>query len=391
MISLDIPSTSDRIHFVDSLRSVLMMMGIVLHSAGVFDPQHSWTIQSNTTADFAGYLVQAIHFFRMQSFFLVAGIFYSLTLNKYGPRQAFRLKMTRILVPMIATILSLNILRHFVLVQSGWGSMDLVQFFLTGKCIGQTWFLLYLLLFFAITSVFFLVPGSRTLLRRPVEFLRSQPLILLILLFPAVPVFIMFAYWHGFPLYFQIPNIFYLDTFFHYLPFFIFGYFLGGSRNLLSGFSRVDSRLAVLLLAGSLLVRSLSQPLEGLWSYLVFAYFDNLSRMAVIMIGFNLFYRFFNRNSNRWRFLSEASYTMYLFSPLIIVLLGLAVINAHLPPLPGLLVLIPTALAAALLIHKYMVCKSALFSFLFNGKRIIQSKPRPISPEREVDGPVPEF
>jgi len=37
---------SDRIHFMDSLRAFLMMLGVVLHSAQVFNPAREWAISS---------------------------------------------------------------------------------------------------------------------------------------------------------------------------------------------------------------------------------------------------------------------------------------------------------------------------------------------------------
>ncbi|GEM_PF-2177557 len=36
----------NRLYFMDSMRSVLMLLGVILHSAQVFNPEKSWVIYS---------------------------------------------------------------------------------------------------------------------------------------------------------------------------------------------------------------------------------------------------------------------------------------------------------------------------------------------------------
>ncbi|RLT99338.1 MAG: hypothetical protein D9N11_14165 [Ketobacter sp.] len=73
-----------RIHFLDQLRSHMMLLGIVLHAAGSYDnlpPGELWPYKSEGTHQGYSILINFIHSFRMQVFFLVAGLFAALPLQ----------------------------------------------------------------------------------------------------------------------------------------------------------------------------------------------------------------------------------------------------------------------------------------------------------------------
>ena len=66
----------DRLHYMDSLRATAMFLGLVIHAAVVFA---QWTIDPVRVHDepsmFLHYIMELIHVFRMELFFLVAGFF----------------------------------------------------------------------------------------------------------------------------------------------------------------------------------------------------------------------------------------------------------------------------------------------------------------------------
>ena len=64
----------ERLHYLDAMRSILMILGIVLHSANVFSDS-DWAIQNIDTSVYFSYLVEVIHLFRMPAFFIVSGFF----------------------------------------------------------------------------------------------------------------------------------------------------------------------------------------------------------------------------------------------------------------------------------------------------------------------------
>ena len=73
---------SNRIHFMDSMRSVLMMLGVVIHSFQVYNPRQSWVIYSNDSTVVAYWVVKVLITFRMPAFFMISGFFALITINK---------------------------------------------------------------------------------------------------------------------------------------------------------------------------------------------------------------------------------------------------------------------------------------------------------------------
>ena len=73
----------DRLHYMDSLRATAMFLGLVLHAGVVFA---QWPIDPLRSHDepsvFLHYIMEIIHVFRMELFFLVAGFFSVLLVQK---------------------------------------------------------------------------------------------------------------------------------------------------------------------------------------------------------------------------------------------------------------------------------------------------------------------
>ena len=65
---------NQRIYYLDAMRGVLMMLGVVLHSAQVFNPREEWLFYSQKSTEFAPILIDTIHLFRMPAFFIVSAV-----------------------------------------------------------------------------------------------------------------------------------------------------------------------------------------------------------------------------------------------------------------------------------------------------------------------------
>ena len=76
------PQKTERIHALDSLRAIMMLLGIVLHTAmtySVTDYSPGWPYKDISATHLSNdYMHELIHSFRMQIFFVVAGFFASL-------------------------------------------------------------------------------------------------------------------------------------------------------------------------------------------------------------------------------------------------------------------------------------------------------------------------
>ena len=100
-----IPHKTERLHALDSLRAIMMMLGLVLHSVITYiggEPYSSWPIRDpnnfNTNLEFINSI---IHVFRMPIFMIVAGFFAALLFYERGSKKMFKNRMNRILLPFL--------------------------------------------------------------------------------------------------------------------------------------------------------------------------------------------------------------------------------------------------------------------------------------------------
>ncbi|HMK02375.1 MAG TPA: hypothetical protein VK552_23890, partial [Reyranella sp.] len=80
-------ATPSRYHALDALRAAMMFLGIYLHATVAYSPVGGWPYkpaQLTTALDFS---VGLIHVFRMPVFYVMAGFFAALLLQRYGFRR----------------------------------------------------------------------------------------------------------------------------------------------------------------------------------------------------------------------------------------------------------------------------------------------------------------
>ena len=133
--------------YLDNLRAILMLMGLVLHSCAAFSVSGYWLVTYIEPLTWADTVNQLIHWFRMPLFFIISGFFGAYLLLKYSIMQFLKNKMMRIGLPLITAILVFNTL------QAGMLSVVNNQpFAQTYQQIGSghLWFLINLLLYFFI-------------------------------------------------------------------------------------------------------------------------------------------------------------------------------------------------------------------------------------------------
>ena len=77
------PGTATRFHALDALRAAMMFLGIYLHAVVAYSPNGGWLLkppQLTTTLDWS---MIVIHIFRMPVFYVMAGFFSALLLQRY--------------------------------------------------------------------------------------------------------------------------------------------------------------------------------------------------------------------------------------------------------------------------------------------------------------------
>ena len=94
-----------RYHSLDSLRAIMMLLGLVLHASINYLPfihaDANWAYQDAQTHSFFSWLLVFIHIFRMPTFFFIAGFFAAFLLATRGTRGFLRHRMNRIGIPLV--------------------------------------------------------------------------------------------------------------------------------------------------------------------------------------------------------------------------------------------------------------------------------------------------
>ena len=93
--------SDDRLHGLDALRGIALLLGVVLHTLMSFFPVPIWIVVDSETSPVASVLFFAIHLFRMTTFFLIAGLFAHMMLGRKGLWGFLRDRLIRIAGPLV--------------------------------------------------------------------------------------------------------------------------------------------------------------------------------------------------------------------------------------------------------------------------------------------------
>ncbi len=114
------PESGIRFHDMDSLRAAMMLLGLVFHAAWFFQPIYF----GNTLSDSQGstgflYFFAWVHQFRMHVFFLIAGFFACLLVQKRGHLNFAKNRFVRVVIPLLLSMLTIWPLMKFQYVRGG--------------------------------------------------------------------------------------------------------------------------------------------------------------------------------------------------------------------------------------------------------------------------------
>lgn len=366
-----------RIHEMDAMRSVLMLLGVVLHSALPYASGHHWLVSDSAQSPVMTAIVAVIHEFRMPGFFVVAGYFAMMVLRSRSTRLFLADRLRRMLVPFCVVFLSFNMLQMWILTEpSPTGLVDFLQRGFLPKlwdshAVGHLWFLLYLALYVLVVAAAS-GPLRRFADRGWADKLREPWMIRGLLLFASLAPLALVAANHvvdG-----AIGGMFggIIDGFdlLYYAPFFALGMVFESSDQLLANFARPRWPDYVIgLLAASLLTAGIVLGIhEGLANALLLVVTAATSWFTTRIL-FQLFRRYASKPSATWRYLSDASYSVYLFHHIAVIVMALLLLPYHWPAGVKYLVVMLVASVWALGIHHFVVRRFALAGYLFNGRK----------------------
>ncbi len=371
-----------------------MMLGIVLHGAMFYltspPPAMPGFVDRNNSALF-DVVMAFIHSFRMPTFFVVAGFFTALLVEKRGLSATYKDRARRVLAPFVAGFVTIMPLTLLFMVDfqlaAGYGSHRLWpdlralqsldrDMRAMGAPQGQIpvlhlWFLYYLCYFYLLIPVCrFLVGGSlkyEARVRRALE----SPLTLVLLVLHAAAT--LWPY-HGGQVYegflFLKPH---LPSLIYYGSFFVFGYFLYHYRDFLRFLARRVPAWG--LLSGFLFplatwASALDNAARGasVELHLAAVLANAACTWALICLFIGGTQRWFDRESPWIQYVSQSSYWVFLVHMPLVAFAGWWLVQFDFPSvLKFLLVCAFTSVVAFLTFH-YWVQKTWLSTFL-HGRR----------------------
>ena len=150
----------ERIHSMDALRAIMMMLGIVLHSTEPYSlgDDSFWPKDPEATHLSLNYIFSLVHLFRMPIFFLIAGFFGALLFYERGLISMIRNRASRVVLPFIVFLLLLHpiiilVFDHTSTVFKDQISPVVTTMTLLPQITYHLWFLYYLIMITAFTLV----------------------------------------------------------------------------------------------------------------------------------------------------------------------------------------------------------------------------------------------
>jgi len=377
------PHKTERLHALDSLRAIMMILGVVLHSVLTYiggEPYAAWKIRDplyfNTNLE---WLSSWIHVFRMPIFMVVAGFFAALLFYERGELRMIKNRMNRITFPFLVFVVIL-----FVPVAAGMNWTDAVfashpdalnealSPFTSLAALLPTrtmhlWFLYYLIMFslvsFALGLLFKQLPTVSGFVHRGFEAIFKRPILRLVV-FTSITVGILLfidRYWVSTSTGF-IPDF---NTFLFYFFFYLFGWVLFKSKSLLSSFKKNDWLFTITGLALFSWYFFTDRSEMELWMIMSIR---SLCCWLFIFGMTGLFIRYGSNHSAVMRYVSDSSYWVYLIHlPLTIIIPGL-IADWNLPgTIKFLFVMSATALICFATYHFFV--RSTLIGKFLNGRK----------------------
>jgi len=385
----------DRLHGLDLLRALMMLLGIVLHGAQMYMTMElgfDYYVDSASSVLMDALLI-TINTFRMPLFFLLSGFFAAMIFSRRHLSGLVENRLRRIALPMLfflpplSVVLSVQWIIATNLTETGQLSLDtsLLKYpYLLWNNTHHLWFLYYLLIILSVTCAATMLwsrlpssvvePATRVLKRLPI--MGSGALVVIGLMFGAMAYHRSVGRLGG--------NIIW-EPYWPSVGFFgvctLLGWGLYYRQALLSVFvKRSWGYLAVALLCLVVALWAfLAQGEAGGNAYathhpvLVFANGLSVSFFMAAFLG--LFCRYFNQFNPRARYLSDSAYWTFLLHQPVLLLLALPMYDwAVAAEVKFLIVSVGTFVLCTISYHFWV--RDTAVGVLLNGRRYARRLPR---------------
>jgi len=380
-------ASTDRLHALDNLRALMMWLGIVLHvsvSHMVNDSPLPWHDDRSTPV--ADLLSAFIHTFRMPVFFILAGFFAAMLVQKRGVRGMVGNRLRRLGLPFAifwppvfaaSAVLALLFLHRMV--RGTWGlDASIVPprpNMPTGLTTMHLWFL-WMLLWFCVLAAPVLWVGERlpavsAAMTRVLARLGGTPWGFAVLALPLAAVGALYPQGVVVPSGAFVPP---LAEWLHNGLFFVFGWALWRHQQAL--FALYTRRwvafalagLPLFLATGGLVEAQRAGQLSGWNLPLCIAYVYNGASWLWSFAFIGLFLRYLQGPHPVLGYLADSSYWVYLLHLPLTIGFGALLFGAPLPALAKMTLNVAATTAVCLASYHLLVRYTAVSSLL-NGKR----------------------
>ncbi len=360
-----------------------MCLVVFFHAGNIYMVDGTWIINDPSQSMLFNGVNALMPTFRMTSFFMISGFFCYFSLIKYGPLKFLKLRLVRIFVPLLCTSLLINSLQFwFVSRYVDGNDIALVPFLLTklkyvwinNTWSSHLWFLINLTVYF-IACTFAYVASCylaakykihSAFLGRILNFIKHRYCLIPILPIASLLFFAVGSIWPPF-LYGRLFYVVDMYPVLRFLPFFLFGIWLFGDSIVQREFLK-GHVLEIPLFAFCLWV-SQSTSMDGTtMEKIAFTYFSVLASWISSSWCFIFFKTFFNHKSNFFKYLSDASYSIYLFHHIIVIVTGYYLIRYDFSPILKWLIVLMIAGTLTSSIHHFVILRFNIFRLMFNGK-----------------------
>jgi glucan biosynthesis protein C len=368
---------ASRYHALDALRAAMMFLGIYLHAVVAYSPNGGWPFkppQLTTTLDFSMIL---IHVFRMPVFYVMAGFFAALLLQRYGSRRAADNRFWRIVVPFVVGWIIIYPLVMFMSALGRRGLDPAIDFIRSGRFLDYAhplhlWFLEYLIVLYALAAIVVLAlplvvpPGMRAgllgIFRSVVQSVWA-PLPLGVLSFLAM-LLMAHPWLEDPPGFVPVTRL----VIAYGIPF-GFGWLLFINADLLD----ILARRGWFYMAGAVLAFVAYLALlfsfadRGMAFYALRAA-HALAMWCLILGTTGLFLRYLSGHSALRRYLCDSSYFLYIAHLPVILLFQLILLGVPLPPLAKIVLVLAATIAVLLPLYHYGV-RPTFIGAVLNGRK----------------------
>tara|TARA_R110002111_G_scaffold260707_2_gene332536 strand:- start:159 stop:1364 length:1206 start_codon:yes stop_codon:yes gene_type:complete len=379
---------TERIHSLDSLRAIMMLLGLVLHSALTYNITYhgdAWSLKDpNSTHIFSDFLVFLIHSFRMPIFFVVAGFFGAMLFYERQPIPMIKNRISRIVFPFIVFLFLLWPITIFAFgytnavfanqenpLEIALEPLTNILAFLP-KTTSHLWFLYYLAIITGTTVIFgFLLKNTRKftqIVTKIFDWLIQRPLPRI--LFFSSLIFLTLNFLGTSMVDASVSLIPELNTFAYYLIFYLIGWVLFKSKRHLDTFVRYDwictiSAIVLATVQGLIIQVYELQPNGN--SGMLILYSSVV--VCLFMFGITgLFIRYSSKHSARMRYISDSSYWVYLIHLPITAILPAFIWELPFPAVVKFLIVLTITTLICFISYHYLVRATFIGKFL-NGRK----------------------